>query len=408
MARTLESFRLPEYRWFYGAMIGQMAGMNMLIVVRSYLAFDLTGSYGMLGLVNLVGALPMLFLAMFGGVFADRLPKRTVLVLGLIANMAIAGALAALLFVDLMLIEWLIVSALIQGVVMALMMPSTQAMIPDIVGRARMMNAVALNQAGMNAMRLAAPAFGGFIIWLSGFGAAFAVMAAVNGAAAIALLQVAWKPAVSAGAGGSGLGAVGRGSIADILEGVRYIWRDRVMRSLLLVSFVSAIFGMPYLFLLPGYVVDVFDRGDFWVGLIMSISAIGSLAGALVLASLPARHRGWLLMAGTMTLAVGLFLFPQTSDYWIASGFIIIVGVGSAFRQALSQGLLHSYVEHEYRGRVMSVFMTQFSLMQLGTFFIGVAAEFVGIRTAFAALGIGLMLVTAYVTVFVPRVRNLQ
>jgi len=311
-------------------------------------------------------------------------------------------------FTGLMRIEWLLLSALAQGAVMALTMPSRQSMIPDIVGMDRMMNAVSLNMAGMNSMRMFAPALAGFIIATAGFGWAFATMAALYGVALVTLAKVTWQPAISPGEAGQSVGQVGRSAVADIVEGVRYIARTRVMAALLSLSFISSIFGMPYQFLLPGYVADIFDGGGTEVGLLMSISAVGSLAGALVLASMPNRKRGWMLLGGTMVLAGGLVLFAQTSNYWIAAAFIVPVGIGSSFRQALSQGLLHANVENEYRGRVMSVFMTQVSVMQLSTFFVGIAAEFLGIRMALAGLGVGLALSTAAFAIFVPSVRKLD
>ncbi|MEX2372589.1 MAG: MFS transporter, partial [Dehalococcoidia bacterium] len=412
MPRTFESFRDREFRWFYIAMLGQMGAMNMQLVVRGYLAYVLTGSYAALGLIGLAGAAPMLLLSVFGGVVADRQPKRTILQFGQVLSLLNALALAALMFTGVMRIEWLLVSALAQGIVMALTMPARQAMIPDIVGLDRMMNAVSLNMAGMNTMRLFAPAAGGFIVSAVGFGWAFGTMAALYGVALVGLARDTWQPATAPGDADASLREVGSSSLRDIADGMRYIVRDHKMAALLSLSFLSAIFGMPYQFLLPGYVDDIFahgaDNAAALVGLLMSISAIGALAGALVLATIPNRNRGWMLIGGSITLGVGLFAFAQTANFWVAAAFIIIVGVGSAFRQALSMGLLHTNVENAYRGRVMSVFMTQMSVMQLSTFFVGVTAEFVGIRVAFAGLGVGLIIVTLIFAALVPSVRRMD
>lgn len=405
---TFDSFRDPQFGWFYLSMLGQMAAMNMQLVVRGYLAFVLTGSYAALGLVGLAGAVPMLLLSVWGGVVADRLPKRTVLQTGQVMGVINAASMATLLFFDLMAMEWLLLGAFVYGCVMALTMPTRQAIIPEIVGMDRLMNAVSLNMAGMNTMRLFAPAAGGFIISLAGFKWAFLAMAGLYTLSIMALTRVDWRPAAAPGEAGAGPMEIATSSLRDIRDGIRYIGRDRLMFVILGVSFVSSIFGMPYLFLLPGYVSDVFGGGGSEVGLLISISAVGSLAGALVLASIPSRKRGLVLILGSMLLAVSLFAFAQTANYWVAAGFIVAVGVGSALRQALSQGLLQAYVDNAYRGRVMSVFMTQFSIMQMGTFFIGILAEAVGIRVAFASLGVGLMIVATFALLFVPRLRQLD
>jgi len=413
LPRTFDSFKGREFRWFYLSMLGQMASMNMQLVVRAYLAYVLTGSYAALGLVGLAGAAPNLVFSVFGGVLADRQPKKTVLQIGQLAGSLNAAGLALIWFLGMMRFEWLLVSAIMHAMTMSLTMPARQAMIPDVVGPDKVMNAVALNMAGMNSMRLFAPALGGFIIAWVGFGWAFVAMAGLYGLGFVALLQVTWTPASAPGKAGQSPLAIVRSSFADIGEGIRYIIRDRPMAALLSVSFISSIFGMPYQFLLPGYVADIFDTGSddanaARAGVMMSISAIGALAGALLLATIAPRKRGWLLLGGSVLLGVGLWLFAQTSDYWIAAVFIIVVGVGSAFRQALSQGLLQAYVEQAYRGRVMAVFMTQMSIMQLSTFFVGVLAEFIGIRVAMAGLGVGLIITVAIFAVFVPTIRRME
>ncbi|MDA0271391.1 MAG: MFS transporter [Chloroflexi bacterium] len=408
LPRTFESFRDREFRWFYLSMLGQMASMNMQLVVRAYLAYVLTGSYAALGLVGLMGGLAMLVLAPFGGVMADRLPKKTVLQVGQVASLLNAAALAVLTWAGGMTLEWLLVSALAQGIVMALTMPTRQAMIPDIVGMDRMQNAVSLNMAGMNTMRLFAPAAGGFIIDIFGFGWAFAAMAMMFGFAILALAQVTHQAAIAPGKAGDGIMAVAVSSFRDIGEGVKYITRTRLMLALLSISFISSIFGMPYQFLLPGYTADIFDGTGSDVGLLLGLSAVGALAGALVLASLPSRNRGWMLLAGTTVLGIGLLAFVQTQNFWVAAGFLMIVGVGSSFRQALSQGLLHAHVENAYRGRVMSVFMMQMSMMQLSTFFVGMLGDAIGIQMAIGILGGGLIATTLLFTLFVPSIRRLQ
>ena len=408
MPRTFDSFKDREFRWFYLSMLGQMAAMNMQLVVRGYLAYVLTGSYAVLGSIGLAGALPMLTLSMFGGVIADRLPRKTVLQVGQAGSLLNAAVLAALSFSGLMRIEWLLLSAVAQGTVMALMQPARQAMIPDIVGLDRMMNAVSLNMAGMNSMRLFAPALGGFIVAVAGFGWAFATMSSLYGIACLAMWRITWKPATAPGEAGQSFRQIGSSAMTDIAAGVRYILRTRVMASLLAISFVTSGFGQPYQFLLPGYVADIFGGGGTEVGLLMSISAVGALVGALGLASMPSRGRGWMLLGGTMLMAAGLFLFAQTSSYWLAAAFIIPVGVGSALRQALTQGLLQVYVDNDYRGRVMAVFMTQVSVMQLFTFIVGVIAEFTGIRVALAGLAVCLALSTVAFAAFVPSIRRLD
>ena len=412
LPRTLDSFYSREFRWFYVSMLAHMASMNMQLVIRGLLAYDLTGSYAALGLVGLAGALPMLVLSMFGGVLADRLPKRTVMQLGQAASLANAAAMAALVFAGLITIEWLLITAALQGCVMALMMPSRQAMLPEVVDPKRMMNAVSLNMAGMNGMRLFAPALGGFIVGIFGFGWGFTAMSLLYVLALIAMSRVTWRAAAAPGAADQSSAQVARSALADIGGGLRYIWRTPTMLIVLGVTFVTSAFGMPIQFLLPGYVADIFaedaSQAASMAGLLLSISAVGALTGALFLATIPDKHRGKLFLGGAATLGLGVFLFAQADNYELAAVFMMIVGLGSAFRMALSQGLLHSYVEDAYRGRVMSVFMTQMAMMQFATFLVGIVAEAVGIRVALASLGVILIGVSMLSAVALPALRKLD
>ncbi|MGE3960382.1 MAG: MFS transporter [Dehalococcoidia bacterium] len=412
LPRTFDSFYDREFRWFYVSMLGHMASMNMQLVIRAGLAYALTESYATVGLVGLAGAVPQLALSMFGGVIADRKPKKTVMQLGQAASLANAAALAGVEFAGLMNVEILLISAALQGATMALMMPSRQAMIPEVVGADRMMNAVALNMAGMNSMRLFAPALGGWIVAASGFAWGFTAMSLLYIVAIVCMSQLTWQSPSAPGAAGQTLKQVAASSLADIGGGFTYIWREHRMFVILSLAFATSVFGMPLQFLLPGYAADIFtdtpEEGLAIAGTLLSISAIGALVGAFVLASIPERRRGWMFLGGAAVLGLGIFLFAQADTVRFAGAAMIVFGLGSSFRMGLSQGLLHSYVSSEYRGRVMAVFMLQMSMMQFATFFVGIAAELFGIRIVVASLGVILMATMALAAVFVPTVRRLQ
>ncbi len=412
LPRTFDSFYDREFRWFYISMLGHMASMNMQLVIRGLLAYALTESYATLGLVGLAGAMPQLVLSMFGGVIADRMPKKTVMQVGQGASLLNAAALAAAEFTGVMNIELLLISAALQGATMALMMPSRQAMIPDVVAPDRLMNAVALNMAGMNSMRLFAPALGGFIVAIWGFGWGFTAMCVLYILAMIAMSQLTWRPASAPGKADQTFKQVAKSSMQDIGGGFSYIWRDHTMFVILAVAFITAAFGMPLQFLLPGYAADIFadtpEEGGAIAGVLLSISAIGALAGALFLATIKDKNRGWMFLGGAATLGLGIFLFAQADGLILAGAAMVVFGLGSSFRMGLSQGLLHAYVDNAYRGRVMAVFMLQMAMMQFSTFFVGIAAEVVGIRVAVAGLGVTLMVIAAACAIFVPTVRRLQ
>ncbi len=402
--RTFDSLHERDFRWFFFAMLGQMAGMNMQMLVRGYLVFELTGSFAALGVIGLVSAIPMIGLSLIGGVIADRAPRKLVLQLGQTANVLIALAIGALLFADVLRFEHLVVASLFQGIVMALMMPSRQAMVTDVIAPARLMNAVSLNAAGMNLMRLLAPAGGGIVVALVGAAWAYLLMAALYALAIVALLPVPARPVAERAPTSRGARSSGA---ADLVDGLRYVVRDPVMFSLVGVSFVTAILAMPYLMMLPGFVSDVLDGGATELGLLMAISGAGSLLGSLVIASLPEKRRGLLYLLSAIFLGAALLAFAASGTFAISAAVMVLVGIGTAGRQTLGNVLLQSYVEDRYRGRVMSIWMTQWGMMSGGTLVVGLVAEAVGIQVALGGLAAALIVFTLAVLVLVPRVRRI-
>ncbi len=422
--RTFDSFNVVGYRWFVLAMLGQMASMNMQMLVRGFLVFELTGSFAALGTMSLGNAIPGLMFALFGGVIADRLQKKAVLQVGQLVNAMNAVVVGMLLLFGMLRFEHLLVSAVVQGTVMALMMPSRQSMIPEIVGPQRLMNAVALNTAGMNLMRLTVPALGGIMLAAADAFYVYFLMTGLYLFAVITLTKVPSRrppersaaaapagAAVPAGGGRMGMrGGRGRGagSFKDVVDGVVYIAHNRTVLTLLVANFFIVLTSMPYMMMLPGFVKEVLDGGAAKLGLLISITGIGSLAGSLVIASMPPKHRGKILLLGSGLLGVALIGFSLSNVFWLTAIIMVFIGLGQTTRMSLSNVLLQAYVEDEYRGRVMSIYMMEFSLMQFGVFAVGILASAIGIQYALTFTSVLLLVFIAYAWLFIPRLRELD
>ncbi|MDP6605979.1 MAG: MFS transporter, partial [Dehalococcoidia bacterium] len=322
--RTFDSLSVPAFRWYLLAQLGSFGAMNMQMLVRSVIVFQLTGSYAALGTTSLFTAIPGLGLTMFGGLVADRFPKKRVVQVGQTGSAVMALIIGTLLFTDRLQFWHLLASSVVQGTIMALMMPSRQAMMPEVVGMDRLMNATALGMGTMNLMRLVGPAGGGFLLatmggeWvyfvIVGFylwsvlmlakvplvsaamsvaGAAGAGMrSSMGGPAGSRPAGTGMRPGGIGGPGGmGGMGGPGRrrggGELGEIWNGLRYIRHNPTIMTLLLTSLAMVIFSMPYQMMLPGYVLDVLGGGPEMVGLLMSITSVGSLGATLVIASMP-------------------------------------------------------------------------------------------------------------------------
>jgi len=419
---TFAALKIPAYRIFFGALLMQMTAMNMQMVARSWFMYELTGSAVMLGAVGLGSALPMLTVSLFGGVLADRIRKKSILVAGQFASALVALGIAVSITVG--AISWvhLFVAALFQGLVLALMMPARQALIYELVGANTLMNAIALNAAAMNFIRLTAPALAGFFIAFWSIEGVYYMMSA--------LYVLGFMFAVRLPRTGTDRPREST-AIQQLTEGLRYIRHNADVSALLVLTLLATILSMPYLFLLPMFTRDIFvvDVSIFgrlapWPligsmlvalgeasarqGLLISVSGLGALAGSLVVASMSSRKRGLIFLLSLLLTAVSLVAFSATGSYLLALTFFITMGLGQAGRMALSNTLLLSNTDDIHQGRVMSVYMMNWGITMVGVFFVGILADRVGAQLAVGGAGGLLAVITLYYLLLTPRIRRLD
>jgi len=420
--KTFASLKIPAYRLYFGALLGQMAAMNMQMVARSWFMYELTGRASMLGAVALAGALPLLSLSLFGGVLADRMRKKRILIVGQLASALVALGIAVSISMGTITWVHLFVASLLQGVVMALMMPSRQAIIHELVGERSLMNAIALNAAAMNLLRLLAPAFAGFFIALWNIEGVYYIMAALY---IIGFLFVLRLPSTNT------VHESREGTIYELRDGLRYIRNNTNVLALLILTLMATILSMPYFFLLPVFtkdilILEVANLGGLTTlpiigqlilslgessarqGLLISVSGVGAFTGALAVASMTDRRRGLFLLLSLITVGVALIVFSVTSSYLLALLFFIPLGLGQAGRMALSNTLLQAYTDDAYRGRVMSVYMMEWGITFVGVFFVGVLADYTGVQWAIGGSAAILLGVVLYYLIFTSRIRNLD
>jgi predicted MFS family arabinose efflux permease len=193
---------------------------------------------------------------------------------------------------------------------------------------------------------------------------------------------------------GAGLTGSAAPMMKDIAAGLCYIRQSKLVLVLLLMGLATTLLALPFRFMMPVFVVDVYRMGPEAMGLLVSLIGAGSLAGSLFIASLGKWRRGLLMLLGTVLSAIGLLLVAAIPIYLVAAGVMLIMGFGDAVRQTLNQSLIMEEVEAPYRGRVMSVFMMNFGLMPLGVLPAGVIAEYLGAQTAIGILAVLLMAIT--------------
>ena len=386
-------------------MLGQFGSMNMQMVTSSLLIYRLTGSSGLLGTMSLANAIPMLLISLFGGAIADRVQKKMILSIGLIfsalVSLWIALALATGQLRQENGVSWwiLMVTSFPQGIIMGLMLPARQSIIPEIVSKEQAMNAVALNTLGMNIMSLAAPAVAGFMIDAFDFESVYYAMTAMYLYAAVMIFFV---PHHSKPAGSTG------GIWHEIQEGIKYIRSEKTILFILGFALIAVVLAMPYRQLLPIFVDDILKVGATGMGVLMSVCGIGAMVGSLIMTALPNKKRGLILMSSSIISGTALLSFSFSSIWALSLAFMIFIGVGQAIRATISNALLQSYTEARYMGRVMSIFMMEWGIVSLVTFTAGLMAEAMPVQWVIGGFAIALIFLAVMAIVFIPRLRKLD
>ncbi len=403
--KTFSSFKNPVYRLYYGSMSCQMAAMSMQMIARSLLVYRLTKSAAILGAMGLANALPMLFLSLFGGVLADRVQKKYVVLIGHMGSAMVSLGIALALTVGYLSVEnagswWILIAAsAFQGAIMGLIMPSREAIIREIVTTEQLLNAVSLSAMGMNAFRLFAPALTGILIDSFDFKAVYYTMTGMYLMAAVFMVFLPRTSRIAVDAGSP---------LEGIKAGFQYLRHETTMLFVLGFVLFAIVLSMPYTLLMPIFADDILKVGATGMGILMSVSGIGAVVGSLALASLPNKKRGLMLLGSSLLLSLTLIGFSFSDSWNMSLTSIVFVGLGQTGVMTLAGTLIQYYVDPKYLGRVMSILMMQFGLISFGTFGAGLLAEVVGVQWAVGGFAMVLVLLSVLALAFVPRLRNLE
>jgi MFS family permease len=366
---TFAAMKHYNYRlWFYGQMVSMM-GTWMQSTAQGYLVYQLTGSPGYLGLVGFAGGLPALLFTLFGGVIADRISRRNMMVITQTSMLVLAFILAGLTFTNVVQPWHIIVLAFLLGIANAFDAPARVAFVTELVSREDMTNAIALNSTMFNIATVVGPSIAG--LTYAAFGPAWCFT--INGvsfvAVIVALLLMRIQPIIR---------PVQQSSIfLDLKEGLRYVFSHSLILSLIGSIGMVSIFGIGMMTLLPAWAKDILHGNVTTNGWLVSARGFGSLVSALMLAYLGNRKfRGKLWTVGAFIMPIMLFGFALIR--WLPFALAALVGVGWSFMMIMnnSNALMQSNIPDNLRGRVMSVYtLVFFGSMPLGSLFAGALAQ---------------------------------
>ena len=378
------------------------AGQWIQQVTLGWLLYDLTGNSMLLGALNGLRALPFLVTGPLAGVAADRVDRRKLLLQTqsvLIITAVLMGALVASPFLH---VWHIFLFTLITGVAWTITEPVRMSMIPNVVPKEDLANAVALNSGGFNLMKVIGPALGGALIaW---FGAAenfFLQAIAYSGV----LAMIYWMHMPP-----QRIENKSKSALANLKEGFAYVLSTPAVLALMTLAYVPRIFAVPYQILMPVFQKDVLQVGPEGLGLLMAAPGVGAVIAVLTLASLGSRikRQGWLLVGSIVVLGGFLILFSQITWFPLALATLVLVGIFQMLFLASTATILQMMVPDELRGRVLSLYMLDRGFMPLGALFAGTSAHFIGAPSTVAIMGAIVIVLTLVVAWLVPAVRTLE
>lgn len=371
-----------NYRYFWLGQCVSLIGTWMQSIGQTWLVYSLTNSPLLLGVLGAMQYLPVTILTLFAGVWIDKFPKKKILIATQSISMLLALTLATLAFTNSAKYEYVLILAVMLGITNAIDMPARQSFMIEIAGRDDLMNAIALNSVTFNLAKILGPSIGAVLLATMGTGWCFLI----NGLSFIAVIYglflIKVKPFVRP--------KTTTNIIKEIMDGLRYIYKSKILFQTVLLILVIGLFGFNYNILIPVFVKNVLHQDASAFGVLMAALGVGSVFGALN-ASRKGKSLSNMKIMIIFSLIIGVFLFLNgfSTLYAVTIIILLVTGAASIFFSTTANTTLQLNSTNEYRGRVMSVYSLVFAgATPVGSIFAGAAISGIGISHTFLLSGI--------------------
>lgn len=387
--------RHSSFRYYWIGMWISLIGTWMQSVAQPWLAYSITHSAFLLGLVGALQYLPMLILSLFAGVVVDRLPTKKLIYFTQAASLLIVLLMALLVYSGHIKFWHILVLATALGLVNTLDMPARQAFIIQLVGKADLMNAIALNSVAFNSARIIGPAIAGVLIGFYGVGICF-LLNGLSFAAVLASL-IFIKPLPYRG------DTTGRKHIVtDIKAGLSYVYQHRSVLEAIILMAIIGTFAMNNNVLVPVFNQEVLLQGARGFGFLLSFSGVGSLIGALLIAAMSSLGpQKWAIYLVPFLIGVFLILNSFTHSFWLTGFYLAATGLFFNLFSSTVNSTIQIHTPDQFRGRVMSLYTLVFvGSTPVGNLFAGWSDEYWGAQYGFAACGVMVIIFLLPVYIF--------
>jgi MFS family permease len=399
----LRAFSYRNYRLFFGGQLVSLIGSWISMTATSWLVYRLTGSAMALGVVGFAGQIPGFIMGPFAGAYLDRWDRHRVLVVTQTISMLQSFALAALTFTGHITVPAIVALNAVQGMVNAFDMPARQAFLTTMISdREDLANAIALNSSMFNAARLVGPSVAGLMIATAGESWCFFVDGVSYMAVIIALVAMKDVRRMSRHEAHPGI-------VEHLLEGWRYVFGFRPIRSLILQLAWLCLVAMPFTVLMPVFADEILGGGPYTLGFLMGASGLGALTGALWLTTRKSVvGLGRVILTNTVVFGGGLIGFALSRSLPISMLFMTITGFGMMVQMASTNTVIQTIVEEEKRGRVLSFYTMSFlGTAPFGSLLAGWLSSRIGAPHTVVLSGVLCIATAAWFARELPAIREL-
>ena len=406
MQVQLGALHSPLYRRYWLGSLASIGATQLLMLGKGWLVFELSGSPLKLGLLGAAGAIPQILVTLFGGVLADRLDKRRVIMTTSLVICSLLLILAALDATGVVEVWHVIVIAALIGLTSGFDWPARQAFFPSLIDRKHMMSAVALNSVLWQGTRMVVPAIGGIVIAVSSTAVIF--LAAAAGFFTMFLVLASFDVIHRVTERGN--------SLNQFAEGLKFIVTSKLFAILIPLTWIVTFFGVSFIQLMPVF-AEILSVGERGFGFLLSASGVGSVTGTMLIVLVQnTRRLGWLILGGSLFASLALFGISVVTHYAdaiqnayaLAISFVFLMSMFNSMYLISSMTVLQMRVPDALRGRVMGIHGITFSLISLGALFGGSVAS---AYTAPIAVAVGaciVMFAVLSVAATQSEIRNLK
>ncbi|MCC6236495.1 MAG: MFS transporter [Dehalococcoidia bacterium] len=372
---TFAAAALPEFRRLLYALTTMFFALWMVGLARGFIVYELTASNAALGGVFVAFGVPQLVFGLFGGVVADRFPRRTLVMIGQTWFGVEYVGLGVLLSLGLLEYWMVIVASAIEGASLSFYIPARTALIGDLVPARSLGNAMALQQVAFNSSRVVGPLLAGWLIALPAVGSGGALILAGTMFIASAFVVRGLPSHPSKGTRPTG------SPLSQITGGIAYLRGRPALVILVLTSYAVVTLAFPYIAFLPALVKDAYGMGSVALGALNATVAVGALMAAVLCAMVIDGASAWRWQAAaSLGFVVVLMAFALAPSFPVALLIGALLGAGEIGFVSLNQGLAMRFADPSYHGRVQSLLMVGFALFGIMALPMGLLADAIGVR----------------------------